>query len=124
MIEATIWNGFQFNPDRKQWAALLSLDDLGEAELGIRFPEGRRPKKQPRLLVYLRGSDKVEAPSELQNFTTLSKANGWVWRPHNVIRNFVYQFEFDWGDSSDSSHDQHELNRTPPGFARNNRSEK
>ncbi len=96
VIEATIWNGFQVNEDRKQWAALLSLDDLGEAELGIRFPENMRPKKQPRLWVYLRGSEKAEAPSELQNYTVFSNSNGWVWRPHDVIRNFVYQFEFDW----------------------------
>ncbi len=105
-IEATIWNGFQFNVDRKQWAALLSLDDLGDAELGIRFPENLRPKKQPRLWVFPRGSAEVEAPSELQNFTVQSNSNGWVWRPHDVKRNFVYQVEFDWDCVSDSLFDQ------------------
>lgn len=102
VIEATIWNGFQFNSDRKQWAALLSLDDLSEAELGIRFPENMRPKKQPSLWVYLRGSERAEAPSEIQNFNVRPDSNGWVWRPHDVKRNFVYQVEFDWDCVSDS----------------------
>jgi serine/threonine protein kinase len=96
VVQSTIWNGFQRKQSNKQWAAVRALDNLGETELGMLFPKSLKPKTAPRLLSYERGRDRVEAPSELQSFSNPIDSDGWVWRPRDVRKDYIYEIEFDW----------------------------
>jgi hypothetical protein len=96
VIHSTGWNGYQYNADQKQWNAILALDNLSEAEIALRFPKGRKPTTPPILYVFPKGSSRKEEPAHLQYFDNPLDQDWWVWRPRDILKNHVYQMEWDW----------------------------
>ena len=103
VTHVTSWNGFQVNSDGKQWAGLLATDNLSEGELAVKFPRGLKPASSPSLFVFLKGSPKKALPPLGQNFHNPLDQEWWVWRPRDILKDFVYQIEWDWSPAHPGS---------------------
>ncbi|WP_148590688.1 serine/threonine-protein kinase [Aquisphaera giovannonii] len=103
VIQATIWNGFQPDADGRTWAGMLAADDLSEAEIAVKFADGRKPKAPPTLYVFQRGSDRKEAPHITQDFRNPLDRDWWLWRPRDILKDSVYQVAWSWPGPKDGA---------------------
>ena len=96
VLHATLWNEHQHDAGHKARIGVLSPDALSEDELAVRFPPGRKPALPPSLFVFPEGSARKGVPADARDFLNPIDQDWWSWRPRDVLKDFVYQIEWEW----------------------------